>query len=140
VTNASFANKRTLITIGQNIVISEDIVKRDHPLAIIALTDSAGNGGDITINPSVRNISASLFAEHGVSSNGANQLAILGSLISANTTGGASASPEVCPYFIDTTSCTPAFAERYDLEKLRPDFDKNDPSSKATGPTASANP
>ena len=137
-TNASFANKRTLITIGQNIVISEDIVKRDHPLAIIALTDSAGNGGDITINPSVRNISASLFAEHGISSSGANQLAILGSLISANTTGGASASPEVCPYFI--TSCTQLIAERYDLEKLRPDFDKNDASSKATGAIALANP
>lgn len=68
-TNILFNSKRTLITIGQNIVISEDIVKRDHPLAIIALTDSAGNGGDITIDPSVQNISASLFAEHGVSSN-----------------------------------------------------------------------
>ena len=88
----------------------------------------------------MRNISASLFAEHGVSSSGSNQLAILGSLISSNTTGGASASPEVCPYFIDIALCDQAMAEKYDLEKLRPTFDKNDLSSKATGPTASANP
>ena len=137
-TDASFTDTRTLIVIGQNVNITEDIAKRDHPLAIIALTDSAGNGGDITIDPSVRNISLSLFAEHGVSSAGANQLSVFGSLISSNTTGGASASPVICPYFI--TTCDAALAKRYDLEKLRPDFDKNDVSSKATGSTALANP
>lgn len=76
VTDASFATKRTLITIGQDIHITGDIAKGSHPLSLIALTDSAGNGGDITIDASVRNISLSLFAEHGVSSAGSNQLLV----------------------------------------------------------------
>lgn len=86
VTDASFTDKRTLIVIGGDIYITKNIAKRPHPLALIALADEAGNGGDIIIDPSVTNLSISLFAEHGVTSSGASQLAILGSLISANTT------------------------------------------------------
>lgn len=86
ITDASFTDKRTLIVIGGDIHITENIAKRPHPLALIALADEAGNGGDIIIDPSVTNIDTSLFAEHGITSSGASQLALYGSVISANTT------------------------------------------------------
>ncbi len=137
ITDASFTDKRTLIVIGGDIHITENIAKRPHPLALIALTDEAGNGGDIIIDPSVTNIDTSLFAEHGITSSGTSQFAILGSLISANTVGWASTTPETCASFISV--CSPVLAAKYDLEKLRPDFDK-DTSTKASGPTASTHP
>ena len=82
--------KRSLIVIGHNITITSNITKdQDHPLAIMALTDANGNGGNIFIDPGVRDIAASLFAEHSIqSSNPAsseNQLSIYGSVVSRNT-------------------------------------------------------
>lgn len=45
----TFANKRTIISIGGDITINGNISPHDHPLAIIALTDTNNNGGNIVI-------------------------------------------------------------------------------------------
>jgi hypothetical protein len=118
VKNASFANKRTLISIGSDIHITENIDKHESPLAIIALTDEAGNGGNIIIDASVTDIHSSLFAEHAVmtDTNGTKQLFIFGSLISSNTLGDTIA--KICPYHI-TNPCTEDEARKYDLEEMR---------------------
>lgn len=109
--------------------ISNNIEKKnDRPLAIIALADSEGNGGNILINSSVTDISASLFAERAVKSDGDKQLYIYGALVSGNTLGDAVAG--ICPYYI--VSCiTP---EEYDLEYLR-SYD-GIPSNAAINPRA----
>ena len=86
-TSGSFVGKRSYIVIGADIHIVGNIAQRDTPLAIIALADASGSGGNIIIDPSVTDIDASLFAEHAVSSSGDRQLYIHGSLISANTAG-----------------------------------------------------
>jgi hypothetical protein len=80
--------------------------------------DSAGSGGHIHIDDTVTHIGASLFAEGAITSSGTLPLSLSGSVISANTTGGATTSPKICPYFV--TSCTETLARRYDLELLRP--------------------
>jgi hypothetical protein len=85
ITHASFTNKRTLVSIGTDIHITENIAYGDTPLALIALTDASGNGGNIIIDPGVTDIGASLIAEHSISTSGTNQLHILGSVISSNT-------------------------------------------------------
>ena len=83
--------KRTLIVVGKNITITGDILKNpNYPLAVVALADKNGNGGNIVIDPSVRDISASLFAEHAIRYSGSpainnNQLFVFGSVVSRNT-------------------------------------------------------
>ena len=134
-TDASFARKRSYIVIGADIHITGNIAQRDTPLAIIALADASGSGGNITIDPSITDIDASLFAEHAVSSSGDRQLYIHGSLISANTAGDAVA--KICPYYV-TAICDEAEAKKYDLEYIRPDFDPS-LSMKSLSTTALAN-
>jgi hypothetical protein len=41
--------KRTIIVIGGDITISDDISIQDHPLAIIALSGEGNTGGNIII-------------------------------------------------------------------------------------------
>lgn len=82
--------KRSLIVIGHNITITDNIaLNQDHPLSIMALTDVNGSGGNIFIDPGVKNIAASLFAEHAIQSSNPvsseNQLSIYGSVVSRNT-------------------------------------------------------
>lgn len=89
-TDTIHKKKRSLIVVGENITIKENIFKDpDHPLSIMALTDSDGNGGNIFIDPSVKDIAASLFAERAIQSSNPsssdNQLSILGSVVSRNT-------------------------------------------------------
>ena len=96
--------------------ITDDIDKdNDYPLAIIALVDSQGNGGNIIIDPSVKDITAGLFAEHAVKSSGDNQLYIYGALVSGNTLGDTTAG--ICPYYVAQVDCTNP--QEYDLEYLR---------------------
>lgn len=76
VDNASFASKRTIVVIGADVTITEDISKQDVPVAIIALADKNGNGGNIRIDPSVTQINAGLFAEHSMLTSGNSQLVI----------------------------------------------------------------
>ena len=101
------------MTLGGDITIMSDIIERESIVAIIALTDSGGNGGNIIIDPSVSDIHAILLAEKIVSSAGSNQLYIHGSVISHNTT-----SDSVCPYYV--SPCVNP--ELYNLENLRKDF------------------
>jgi hypothetical protein len=88
-------------------------VKRDHPLVLVALADSSGVGGSIIIDPGVRDIIATLFAEKSVKSSGSDQLYIYGSVISHNTL-----SDTTCPYYI--SPCVNP--ENYNLENIRKDF------------------
>lgn len=50
ITDAMFASKRTIIVIGGNITIDDNISLHDRPLALIALTDTNNQGGNIIIN------------------------------------------------------------------------------------------
>lgn len=76
INNNSFTDKQTLVVIGKDITITENIAKRsDGPLAIIALAKD-GVGGNIYIDPSVTTIHASLFAEHAMMTSGDSQLYI----------------------------------------------------------------
>lgn len=124
VTGWTFDTKRTIVVIGGDMRIDENIAKGISPLAIIALTDSAGNGGNIRIDPTVTDIHASLIAEHSILSTDPTvkeyQLYIYWSVISANTLGDTAA--RICPYYI-TSECTEEEAAKYDFEVLRSGFD-----------------
>ena len=74
--DANFTSKKTLVVIGADITIKNNIDRdSDHPLAIIALAKD-GVGGNIYIDPSVTTIHASLFAEHAMMTSGDSQLYI----------------------------------------------------------------
>lgn len=121
--NSSFDTKQTMIVIGKDITITENIDRdSDHPLAIIALAKD-GVGGNIIIADTVTDIHASLFAEHAVLSSGDSQLYIGGSLVSGNTLGETAAG--ICPYYV-TGTCN---AEEYDLEELRSYTGSTSPSA-----------
>lgn len=130
--NATFNTKRTIVVVGGDVTISADIAARSAPLAIIALTDSSGNGGNILIDSSVKDVNASLVAEHSVHSSGDLQLYIHGSVISANTLGDTLA--HICPYYI-TSVCDETEAAKYDLENLRT-FDGTDGSKASSSLSA----
>jgi hypothetical protein len=111
--NSNFDARQTIVVIGADITITENIDRdSDHPLAIIALAKD-GVGGNIHIHPSVTDVNASLFAEHAVLTSGDSQLYIGGSLVSGNTLGETAAG--ICPYYV-TGVCD---ASKYDLEELR---------------------
>ena len=109
----SSPEKRTIVSLWGNITITGDISRKNSPISIIALTDRNGNGGDISIDPSVTMIHATLFAQKSVRSSGNNQLAIHGSVISHN-----SISDTTCPYYV--SPC--ASPELYNLENIRKDY------------------
>jgi hypothetical protein len=106
--------KRTIIVIGGDITISDDISIQDHPLAIIALSGEGNTGGNIIIKDWVKDIHATLIAEHAIiSTPTTNQLYIHGSLISANPPRDLA--PSFCPFFVSGT-CDPS---DYDLPGKR---------------------
>lgn len=110
----SFDTKRTIISIWGDITISTGVIDRNHPLSIIALTDSGGVGGNIIIDGAVRDIHSSLIAEHAITSGiSDNQLYIHGLVSSANSPQ--EIAPTTCPYFV--TSC--ANPSDYDLPYSR---------------------
>lgn len=115
--NADFTSlppeKHTMVSVWWDITITSNIMKRDYPLAIIALTDSSGSGGNIFIDASVTDIHATIIAEKAIRSSWANQLYIHGSALSHNTT-----SDSACPYYI--SPCVNP--EYYNLENIRQDF------------------
>ena len=84
----AFATKRTIVVVGGDVTIT-DTIPFDPTLsyALIVLSDASGNGGNIRIQPSVRDIHANLFAEKSVLSSGDNQLYIHGMVLSLNTIG-----------------------------------------------------
>jgi hypothetical protein len=110
VTDTDLTSRRTIVVVGGDITLTSDITSRTAPVALIALTDDAGNGGEIIIDPSVRDIEASLYAEKVVTSTGANQLYVRGSVISHNTV-----SSSKCPYYVSWV-CDPNL---YNLQKIR---------------------
>ncbi len=83
----TFDNKKTIIVVGGDVTITSDISKRTHPLALIMLPDELGVIGDVTVDPSVRDLALSVFTPRGITSSGSSQLAILGSLVTGNTVG-----------------------------------------------------
>ncbi len=110
----SFDTKRTIVVIGADVNITDTIpLDPDVPYVIIALTDAAGNGGNIRIHQSVRDIHANLFAERSILSSGDNQLYIHGMVLSLNTIGKSIFG--VCPFYV--TACSNP--EDYDFEKIR---------------------
>jgi hypothetical protein len=129
------SGKRTIVTKGLNVFIRSNIAydTEGGNLAIIALKDDSGQGGNIYIDPSVTNISGFLYADgalvgfDGTDELGAgvgidklqNQLYIYGSVISANSLGGATKSPVYCPSIIGNASCDRDLAQKYDLNFLR---------------------
>ncbi len=114
--DAEFAAKRTIISIGWDITIDENISNRTHPLAIIALSDNNGNGGNILIKWSVTDINSTLVAEHGITSIVSNyQLYIHGSVVSANPPQEVAATS--CPYF--APGCV---VSSYDLPSMRSSY------------------
>lgn len=102
---------------GGNITIANNISIHDHPLAIIALTDTNNNGGNIIIDPAVTDINSTLIAEHGITSpaGSTSQLYIHGSIISSNPPQ--EVTPTSCPYF--ALGCT---ISDYDLPDSRKDY------------------
>lgn len=130
VDNASFNDKRTILVIWGDIKIVTNIDAHSDPLAIIAITDTQGNGGNIDIDPSVTDIHASLISEHSINSSWDRQLYIHGSLISANTMGWTASSE--CPYYV-AVACTNLEAKKYDIEKIRI-FDGSNPAKKSIAP------
>ncbi len=113
----AFATKRTIVVIGGDVTITSDIpLDPDKALSVITLSNATGSGGNITIDPVVRDVHVSLFAEKSLFSHGDNQLYIYGSLLSQNTMGKSILG--ICPYYV--SSCTNP--ESYDLEKIRKNY------------------
>lgn len=127
--------QKTIIVKWGNLYISDDI-KYNNPqqdiLGIIVLKDENGNGGNVYIDPDVKRIDATIFAEKSLMSyNGTNilwgdtdaeilrnQLYIYGSVFSENTIGWSRKIPVSCPYYISDALCI-ADAQKYDLNYLR---------------------
>lgn len=122
--DTDFNNRRTIIVIGRDITISENISLRDHPLALIALTDTNNQGGNIFISWAVTDIHSTLIAEHGLTSEISNkQLYIHGSVVSANPPR--ETKPTTCPYY-HLVACT---ASDYDLPDQRSGFTASSPAT-----------
>lgn len=120
--------KRTIVAIGHDIRITENIISPEHaPIALIALSNGE-MGGNIIIEDSVTDIEATLIAERGVigsKDSPHRQLYIHGSVLSMNVLGAGE-----CPYFIsDTAEC-----EKYNLSLLRHEY--IDPAYGALNPRA----
>ncbi|GAB0174490.1 MAG: hypothetical protein HHAS10_03690 [Candidatus Altimarinota bacterium] len=136
-TKLSGNHLKSVIVEGGNIYIDNDVIKDnsvDAARAIIAIKDENGNGGNIYIAGNVRNIYSSLVAEGSIYSGDQNeiyniqtskltqlpknQLYILGAVISRNTIGGSSLSPNpVCPY--TETNCNYSNSYKYDFNYFR---------------------
>jgi hypothetical protein len=136
ITGGTFDDKRTVVVIGGDIHISTGVIYREKPVAIIALTDSSGDGGNIYIDDTVTDIEASLIAERSVFNSGAttHQLYIHGSVISSNTLGDTVAG--ICPFYV--TNCSPTEAASYDFENFRSSYDGSDPAKQAKSARASS--
>ncbi len=133
---ATITGKRALVVVGWDITLTANIPSQDTAMALVALTDAQGNGGNIIIDPSVSDIHASIIAEHSLLSSGDRQLYVHGSIITANTYGGTMAN--ICPYYVKV-ACTQAEAKKHDMEKIRL-YDGVDVSKKAAAPTSSKYP
>ncbi len=141
------ANKRTIVTIGQDIVLDQEDINpnpESFPTrALISLKDYNGSWWNIVVTDKVKRIYAFIYAEWSLFSGEksatwaivpyvnsgswnipTNQLYIKGMLISKNTVWWAQQSPSVCPVVIN--DCTPSIAEIYDLDFFRT-YDSNDP-------------
>jgi hypothetical protein len=117
--------KRSIIVLGGNITIDTNISLRDYPIALIALTSSAGNGWNIKIKGGVTDIHSSLIAEHGIiSERSDSQLYIHGSLMSANPPR--EIAPTGCPYFAPS-GC---IRSDYDLPGSRDSYAALSPTDK----------
>lgn len=133
VRGGSFDTVQSLIAIGQDVLITENIITNStKPLAIIALTEN-GRGGNIVISGSVTDIHASLIADRGVIGTGATdrQLYIFGSLLTTNVFADGE-----CPFFAqDPDKCN-----EYNVSKLRPDFDNSVEETRSISPVAADSP
>lgn len=119
---SDFDTKRSIFIIGNDVTIGEDIMNTtSHPFAIVALKDSAWNGGQIFIDTDVTDIHATLVAEKAILANSPStkQLYLNGSLYTFNTTSGSVVNPPICPYFIAKWDCSLSTAKQYDLVKFR---------------------
>ena len=107
------------------------------PIALIALRDAVGNGGNIIISDQVKRIYAYMYAEgsvfsgdkassvspivsytsSGIWNTPQNQLYIRGLLASKNTIGGSQQSPPVCPVLI--VGCNDTNVQAYDWDYFR---------------------
>lgn len=113
----AFTTKRTIVVIGGDVTITSDIpLDPDRALSVMSLSNTTGSGGNIMIDPAVRDVNVSLFAEKSLLSHGDNQLYIFGSLLTQNTMGKSILG--ICPYYVAT--CTNP--DDYDLEKIRKDY------------------
>ncbi len=64
VNGGSFSDKKSIVSIGGDITITENILNSSNsPWAIIALQDADGNGGKIFIDGSITDIQSTLVAE-----------------------------------------------------------------------------
>jgi hypothetical protein len=93
--------------------VTTDIQNGDTPTVLIALMDASGSGGEIDIDPSVKDLFVSLFAEKSIHSSGDNQLFVLGNIFSHNTLSNVK-----CPYYV-TGVCDPKL---YNLENIRIEY------------------
>jgi len=126
-TGWSLDTKRSIITVGWDIHISENIAPKDTTLAIIALSWINGIWGNVIIDQNVTDINASIIAEKWVQSTGPYQLYIHWSLIASNTFWDSSA--RICPYHV-TDPCTLSLAKKYDFAEMRAEFENLSASDK----------
>jgi len=138
----TITGNKTIVVVWWDVYIRHNLQygAGTNMLGIIVLKDTAGNGWNVYVHPSVTDIHGVIYADKAVMSandtnlNGSiqtseiygsgtaastlnNQLYILGSIFSENTIGWSRANPVECPYYL---SCTlPSEAQQYDLNYLR---------------------
>jgi len=133
----SISGVRTIVVKWANLYIQSNMsyASNDSILGVIVQKDSAGNGGNLYIDPAITNlvgsyvIDGSIISYNGTTELGynaniddlKNQLYLLGSITSENTIGGSKLNPPKCPSLVTICSnpATMAEAQKYDLNYLR---------------------
>ncbi len=134
---------RSYIVVGGDIIIKGSVFENaDHPVALIALKNASGSGGNIYIEGDLGGaipdaINASLVAEGSVVSGTKdvitgvassyidtsilnipiNQLYVKGIIASRNTIGGAAREVPICP--VSLPLCSEEIARKYDFNYFR---------------------
>lgn len=122
--------EKTLIVENWNVYIDGNVTGPWNLWIIVLHSDVMT--WNVYINPSVRDIHASMFVDRSILSyNGSvldgntsatvleNQLYIYGSIFSENTIGTSRSTVPVCPFHVPSTSCTREEAQAYDFNYLR---------------------
>lgn len=145
-TDLELAWRKTIVVVWWNLYIRSNIlndsdINKDQILWIVVLKDNNNKWWNVYIDPSVKKIVASIYADKSILSYSTtycstweittscwwtvavlkNQLYIKWQIFSENTIWGSRTNPLVCPYYKKSESflCTEEEAQKYDLNFLR---------------------